>query len=453
MPLRCRGRGSWPGNCRPETRPRPSTGPPRCPPRDRRSAAFRTRQPRSACRRRDRSGPGARSCRRRRRSVQPTRMSTRRPSAVKETSSGVPPSAFPLSTGRTAPSAFTIRSHGTVSSTPTTSKPTSAATASVGEAAAAGHPRPVVGRQVQDAGQLVRGDLPGDEASHALDEEGLSAVAEVRAHEPPGEGNRAHCAPMSGEGGEQPVLRLRGIGEPKSLRRQQEGQVRRDDRRRQRGQPVRVGDQGRPVGAARPARRCAHGQSRRDERDDEHGGEPDGQPPGPPAGRGLAGGPGRAPRSARRRPAPGRHRGTAARRRDGSSGASAAQSSAAPRRAPAVQLLLRLARGDATPARPGRDAGAPRARPRRPPASGPAVAMPVSSASWATSSRSPSTDEQPAADEGLDHRPPRRHRRRRRGPARRAAPDGGRARRRRRRRRAARAGAAPAPGPRSSRAA
>ena len=58
----------------------------------------------------------------------------------------------------------TMRNHGTVSSTPTTSKPTMRRHRLGGRGVEAGHPRPVVGRQVQDAGQLVRGDLPGDES-------------------------------------------------------------------------------------------------------------------------------------------------------------------------------------------------------------------------------------------------------------------------------------------------
>ena len=189
--------------------------------------------------------------------------------------------------------------------------------------------------------------------------------------EVPGERRRPDRPPVLDQAGEQPVLGLRGVGEPEALGREQEDRS---------SEPTVVDSAAsRFASATREARSAcalgAHGQTGRDEGDDEDGGQADGQPPG------AAGGPA-ASRRARSRAS---ISSASARALDASRNRRSTGRDVVVRRRPPSPARRRAGRRG-TARRPGRPRRCPLprggrqvpahrpARRRRPPASGPAAA-------------------------------------------------------------------------------
>ena len=358
-----------------------------------------------------------------------------RPSAVNATPNGTPPSARGSTSAR-RPSASTSRSHGPSVPTP--------ARARTGPRRR-GVDRPPVPRSSAAApGSLGAGVPEATPSCRTLRDPAMKRVSPPSASSsvPTDLRERAPrtARRLLGQGGEQPVLGLRGVGEPEGLGGQQVGQVQGLDGRGQGRQPVRVGDQGCPARHRRARETARDGQAATrattstaasPPRAAAYGGGP------PPRG-----GRGRGRRSARPRPAPSRRPGTAAPRRQVGVRAGRPLQRRVQTGAP-VQLVV------GPPAvSHSRAAGARCRRTARPAASSSSQRASrghaVSSASWATSSRSPSTDSRrrPTKTSTICRRASSTSR------ARPAAAAGGRAPRRRRRPPAARAGGGPGRGPR-----
>ena len=146
--------------------------------------------------------------------------------------------------------------------------------------------------QVSQSGDLLRSPArdsrrrpaPRTSASRPTKNSDAAAVGEVQLARIAVERPHALRPPLLGERREKPVLRLRGAGQAHRLGGEQEREVEGPRRRRECGEPVRIGHQegllGLPLGA--------HGEERGDQGDDEHRRQPGRQPPRPVPRRRLA---------------------------------------------------------------------------------------------------------------------------------------------------------------------